>query len=75
MRIKTSVSLSFDVLDQVGQYTQDGERSDFIEKALWKYIEELRRNERDNQDLKKINRASNFLNKEAKDILDYQVSL
>ena len=75
MRIKTSVSLSSDILDQVSHYAPGGERSDFIEKALTKYLEFLRRHERDQIDLQKINESSDFLNNEAKDILEYQVSL
>jgi hypothetical protein len=74
MRVKTSVSLSTEILDQVGHYASGGERSDFIEKALWKYLEFLRRDERNQQDLERINSASSFLNEEAEDTLAYQVS-
>jgi hypothetical protein len=72
MRVKTSVSLSSEILDQVSRYTIDGERSDFIEKALWNYLETIRRNERNKNDLEKINGASSFLNVEAMDSLEYQ---
>ena len=74
MRVKTSVSLSTEILDQVSQYATGGERSDFIEKALWKYLEYLRRHERNQLDFDRINNASSFLNDEAKDTLDYQVA-
>ena len=73
MRIKTSVSLSSDVLDQVRLHTSDGERSEFIEKALWNYLEFLRRQERNICDAAKINDSAAFLNKEAIDSLEYQV--
>lgn len=73
MRVKTSVSLSSEILEQVGLYATAGERSDFIEKALWKYLEFLSRHERNQSDLERINNASSFLNDEARDTLDYQV--
>jgi metal-responsive CopG/Arc/MetJ family transcriptional regulator len=75
MRVKTSVSLSTEILSQVSRYAPGGERSDFIEKALWNYLEILHRNERNRLDLEKINKASNFLNNEARDTLEYQVPL
>ena len=75
MRIKTSVSLSSDVLDQVTLHTSDGERSEFIEKAIWNYLEFLRRQERNISDAAKINDSAAFLNKEAIDSLEYQVLL
>jgi len=72
MRIKTSVSLSPDILDHVSRYVPEGGRSDFIEKALWKYLDFLRHQERDQLDLQKINESSGFLNEEAGDVLTYQ---
>jgi metal-responsive CopG/Arc/MetJ family transcriptional regulator len=73
MRVKTSVSLSSEILTQVSHYAPGGERSDFIEKALWKYLEIIRRNERNQIDLERINSVASFLNAEAKDSLEYQV--
>lgn len=73
MRIKTSVSLSSDVLDQVTLHASDGERSEFIEKAIWNYLEFLRRQERNISDVAKISDSAAFLNKEALDALEYQV--
>lgn len=75
MRIKTSVSLSKEILNQVSVYATDGERSEFIEKALREYIKYLERNERNVLDLNNINAAANYLNSEAKDVLEYQVPL
>ena len=75
MRVKTSVSLSSDVLTKVNQYVIGGERSEFIEKAIWNYIEYIRRNERNLSDLQKINDSASFLNNEANDFLNYQVPL
>jgi metal-responsive CopG/Arc/MetJ family transcriptional regulator len=73
MRVKTSVSLSAEILDQVRAYAADGERSEFIEKALQRYIGYLERLERNVRDLNTINAAVNYLNSEAQDVLDYQV--
>lgn len=75
MRRKTSISLSTDILDQIGNYVAEGERSDFIEKALWKYVEYLKREERNRLDLQKINAAADYLNSEAKDSLEYQAQM
>jgi metal-responsive CopG/Arc/MetJ family transcriptional regulator len=72
MRVKTSVSLSSEILDQVSLYTTGGKRSDFIEKALWHYLDYLRWHEPNQSDLERINSASSFLNEEARDTLGYQ---
>lgn len=75
MRVKTSVSLSVEILTQVSKYAPGGERSEFIEKALWSYLELLRRAERDLRDLERINAAVAYLNEAAEDTLGYQVPL
>jgi metal-responsive CopG/Arc/MetJ family transcriptional regulator len=75
MRVKTSVSLSTEILDQVSAYAADGERSEFIEKALRQYIEHLERHARNVLDLNNINAAAKYLNSQAKDVLEYQVPL
>jgi hypothetical protein len=65
MRVKTSISLSAEVLKEIASLTSDGERSDFIEKALWNYIQFLHHNQRNHNDLDIINNAAHFLNEEA----------
>ena len=75
MRVKTSVSLSSELLKEVSTFTIDGERSDFIEKAIWNYIQFLHRSQRNQLDFIKINNSSDYLNSEAMDTLSYQVSL
>jgi metal-responsive CopG/Arc/MetJ family transcriptional regulator len=72
MKIKTSVTLSHEILAQLNNITSAGNRSDFIEKALWRYIELLHREKRNQEDLNIINKASSCLNKEAEDVLRYQ---
>jgi metal-responsive CopG/Arc/MetJ family transcriptional regulator len=50
-------------------------RSAFIELAVRTYLQLLQRRERDQQDLRTINRLAGKLNKEAEDVLDYQREL
>jgi metal-responsive CopG/Arc/MetJ family transcriptional regulator len=52
-----------------------GNRSDFIEQALLKYIELLYRERRNQNDLARINAVADRLNEEARDVLQYQVEL
>ncbi|MDR0635533.1 MAG: ribbon-helix-helix domain-containing protein [Treponema sp.] len=73
MKTKTSVSLSNEILVQIDNMNSDGNRSDFIEKALWRYIELLQRDKRNQNDLNIINKAAQYLNKEAEDVLLFQV--
>jgi metal-responsive CopG/Arc/MetJ family transcriptional regulator len=73
MKIKTSITLSNEIMTQLDTMISDGNRSDFIEKALWKYIELEQREKRNQNDLYIINNESLHLNKEAKDVLLYQV--
>ncbi|MDR1956076.1 MAG: hypothetical protein LBQ30_04405 [Treponema sp.] len=74
MKIKTSVSLSSEILSQLDTINSKGNRSDFIEKALWRHIELLQREKRNQNDLHIINTTSRHLNKEAEDVLLFQVN-
>jgi metal-responsive CopG/Arc/MetJ family transcriptional regulator len=73
MKTKTSVTLSNEILVQLNNIASVGTRSDFVEKALWRYIELLQREKRNQNDLDTINKISSSLNKEAEDVLLYQV--
>jgi metal-responsive CopG/Arc/MetJ family transcriptional regulator len=73
MKTKTSVTLSNEILVQLNNITSVETRSDFVEKALWRYIELLQREKRNQNDLDIINKVSSSLNKEAEDVLLYQV--
>ena len=75
MKVKTSISLSYEVISELQNYTFEGNRSDFIEKAIWRYFESMRRTSRDKKDLEIINNGSSHLNVEALDSLSYQVQL
>ena len=74
MKIKTSITLSDDVLKAVDTFSKPGSnRSEFIESAVRRFIEHLKREHRNAEDLKIINRRAKKLNNEATNVLDYQV--
>ena len=76
MKVKTSITLSENLLEAInkksGKYKS---RSDFIENALWIYLTNLIREEQNNRDHEIINDNSERLNKEATEVLEYQVFL
>jgi metal-responsive CopG/Arc/MetJ family transcriptional regulator len=72
MKVKTSVSLSVDLIEHLGQIINVRERSDFIETAVWRYLELQKRIERDQRDIEIINQNAERLNREALDVLAYQ---
>ncbi len=76
MKVKTSVTLSEDLLKAVDEHSGPGRsRSEFIEAALRAFIAQLLREERDARDLEIINRKADRLNEEAADVLAYQVDV
>jgi metal-responsive CopG/Arc/MetJ family transcriptional regulator len=76
MKIKTSITLSEDLLHAVDEQTGiHKNRSEFIEAALWAFITQLRRAEQNAHDLRIINQRADYLNQEAADVLEYQVRL
>ena len=73
MKIKTSITLSKEVLKAIDMYIGEyRSRSEFIETAARKFIDQLSRKESERKDLELINRHSNSLNAEAEDVLTYQ---
>ncbi len=77
MRIKTSVSLSEELLKTIDtrfkKYHRS--RSDFIEAAVKAFIAQIIRDEQNARDIEIINQHADFLNREAMDVLEYQVHL
>ncbi len=74
MKVKTSVTLSKNIIALIDQHSEgENNRSAFIELAVRTYLEILKRRKRDNTDLQTINKLSAKLNKEAEDVLGYQV--
>lgn len=76
MKVKTSITLSQDVLHALEEHViAYKNRSDFIEAAVWAFIKQKTRDEQNARDLKILNRRAEALNKEANDVLAYQVPL
>ncbi len=74
MKTKTFITLSEDVLKAIDKLSgRSKNRSEFIEKALRAYIAQMIRQGRNARDLEIINRRADRLNKEAQDVLAYQV--
>jgi metal-responsive CopG/Arc/MetJ family transcriptional regulator len=76
MKIKTSVTLSEDVLRDLDRLVDEHrDRSDLIEVALREYLAGRAKEIRDAKDLDIINKNAEELNREAEDVLSYQVDL
>ena len=76
MKIKTSITLSEDLLKAIDEYAKEyNNRSEFIEEAVRVFIRQLIRREQDARDLEIINQRADYLNREALDVLTYQVDL
>lgn len=76
MKVKTSVTLSEHLLVAIDDLCRpDGNRSAFIEKALWTVIHQMRRDEQNARDIEIINREAERLNQETMDALTYQIPL
>ncbi len=76
MKIKTSITLSDELIkdiDKIFGMTQN--RSKFIEDVLRDFIRKQAQKKRDLKDLDILNNKADALNKEAEDVLSYQVSL
>jgi len=73
MKVKTSITLSPDVLEAIERMTENrSSRSEFIEEALRAYISQRRRERRNLRDLEILNSRAGGLNREAADVLEYQ---
>ncbi len=76
MKIKTSVTLSDTLIAAIDRHAgKNANRSEFIETAVRAYIAALVRRQQNRRDLAIINRRAARLNREANDVLDYQVPL
>ena len=75
MKAKTSVTLSFDVLARIDRVVgREGSRSAFIENVLREHFHHQARRRMQARDRERINAAADQLNREALDVLQYQVS-
>jgi Arc/MetJ-type ribon-helix-helix transcriptional regulator len=76
MKVKTSITLSEDLLKAIDKYTGEHKnRSEFIEDAVRAFIMQLIQRQQDARDLEIINQHADSLNREAADVLTYQVDL
>jgi metal-responsive CopG/Arc/MetJ family transcriptional regulator len=74
MKVKTSITLSEDVLEAIDRRSAPFKnRSDFIEAAIRAFIARMIQDEQNARDLAIINRQAERLNREAADVLAYQV--
>jgi len=76
MKSKISITLSGALLCGIDEHAGDFKsRSEFIETAVRYFIAHLDRREAERNDLEIINRRADALNREAEDVLSYQVPL
>ena len=77
MKVKTSITLSEELLKAIDKRAKQFKknRSDFIEAAIRAFVGQLLRDEQNARDLEIINRRADYLNQEAADVLEYQISL
>jgi metal-responsive CopG/Arc/MetJ family transcriptional regulator len=77
MKIKTSITISEELLKVVDKRARQHKknRSDFIEAAVLAFIGRLIRDEQNARDLEILNRRADYLNKEAAEVLAYQIPL
>jgi Arc/MetJ-type ribon-helix-helix transcriptional regulator len=76
MRVKTSITLSEDLVAAIDKRAGDFKnRSDFIEAAIRAFLAQRMREDRDAKDREILDRHADRLNKEAKDVLAFQVPL
>jgi metal-responsive CopG/Arc/MetJ family transcriptional regulator len=76
MKIKTSITLSGDLLKAIDLHIAEYKsRSEFLETAARKFIEQLARKKAEQRDLEIINSHVESLNAEAEDVLTFQVPL
>ena len=76
MKVKTSITLSGEVLALIDQHHAEfRSRSEFLERAARAFLAHLARTEAERRDLEIINQHADELNAEAEDVLAYQVAL
>ncbi len=76
MKLKTSITLSEDIVKTIGLAARRGEsRSETIERLLREGLAGRARRAADERDLALINKHADALNAEADDVSGYQVDL
>jgi len=76
VKVKTSISLSEDLIRQVDSLAgRFGNRSALIEKAVREFLANQAERKRNARDLEILNKRADALNEEALDVLAYQVDI
>ena len=76
MKVKTSITLSEDIVKTIYRASVKGEsRSATIERLLREGLTARRRRDADARELALLNQHADALNDEAEDVLSYQVDL
>lgn len=75
MKVKTSITLSDDLLKTLDHLGESRSRSEVIDQALRAFLQRRLERLREEKDLHIMNERSNELNEEAEDVLSYQVPL
>ncbi len=76
MKVKTSITLSEELIQGIDElFGKQKNRSEFIEKAVKDFIERQTQIKRDLRDLDILNKKADKLNREAEDVLSYQIDL
>ena len=70
VRVKTSITLPRELISRIDR--ADGNRSAFLERAARAYLARVEKAKREERDIQIINRNAKRLNREAKDVLEYQ---
>lgn len=75
MKVKTSVTLSPEVLAGIDELAGDMSRSEFIEQTLTQHLRRTARDERDRRDAEAMARYAAELAAQAEEFIDLQVPL
>jgi metal-responsive CopG/Arc/MetJ family transcriptional regulator len=72
MKVKTSVTLSEELIEALSREAGEANRSALIEEATWRYLRQRQRKKRDPRELERINELAERLNEDALDVLAFQ---
>ena len=74
MKVKTSITLSEDLLEELDRVAGPESRSSLIERIVRSHLVRLAREQRDARDRRLLDEHAEALNREALDVLKYQAS-
>ncbi len=74
MKVKTSITLSEDLLDEVDRAAGSESRSSFVESVLRGFLRRRALDQEQDRDREILDRVAEALNEEASDVLRYQTT-